>query len=74
MITFLGCGEGEEPQAKRRKVESEEGEKAIATFLSAVRELASLESSDSDIATKLEVLKLDLLNLDNAYIKSILSS
>ncbi len=68
---FAGSMEG--PQAKRRKIEAEEGEKAISTFLSSVRELASSGKSDCDIAVKLEELKLDFLNMDNSYIKSILN-
>lgn len=60
------------PPAKRRKLESEEGKKAIAEFLSAVKELASSEDNETELEVKLEKLKLDFLSIDNDYIKSII--
>lgn len=62
------------PAAKRSKLESDEGEKTIATFLSSVRQLASSDIGDEEMEAKFEALKLDLMNTDNEYIKSILST
>lgn len=62
------------PLAKRSKLESDEGEKTIETFLSSVRELACSDIGDKEIEARFEELKLDLVKTDNEYIKSILST
>lgn len=71
---LLGCDDTQVPAAKRSKVESEEGERIIAMFLSSVQKLASSDISDAALATKLEQLKLEFLQTDNDYVKSILRS
>lgn len=68
------CDDMRAPEAKRSKLESDEGEKTIAVFLSSVRQLASLDIGDEEMEEKFEALKLDLMNTDNEYIKSILST
>lgn len=62
------------PPAKRSKLESEEGERIITAFLSSVQELASSDISDAALEDKLKQLKLEFLQTDNDYVKSILGS
>lgn len=73
LLVSSGCDEAK-PAAKRSKLESEEGEKTIAAFLSSVRELVSLDIADEEIEARFQALKSDLLNTDNEYVKSILSA
>ena len=74
LIVSSGCDEAIPPEAKRRKLESEEGNKTIAAFLSSVRELALLDIAEEEMETRFQALKLDLINTDNEYVKSILSA
>lgn len=71
---YAGCDETMAPLAKRSKLESDEGEKHVATFLAAVHQLASSDVSDEEMETKFEELKQGLMNTDNEYIKSLLST
>ena len=60
----MKCDEDGIPAAKRSKLESDEGEKVMTNFLSAVSELANSEIEEEEMRAKFEQLQSDLLNTD----------
>jgi hypothetical protein len=72
--TLLVGDEAGPPEAKKSKLESDEGEQLIEAFLSSVRQLAASGIGDKEMEEKFEALKLDLMNSDNEYVHSVVSS
>ncbi|XP_056285189.1 DNA mismatch repair protein Msh2 isoform X1 [Pseudoliparis swirei] len=63
----------EEPEAKRRRTDKQEGENLIQDFLEKAKSLAAATLSDEEVKAALKKMKQELVAKDNAYITDILS-
>ncbi|XP_028810077.1 DNA mismatch repair protein Msh2 [Denticeps clupeoides] len=61
------------PEAKRRFLDKQEGEKIIASFLAKVKALPVNGMSDSDIKLELHKLKSDVLSQKNEFVSEVVS-
>ncbi|XP_046887769.1 DNA mismatch repair protein Msh2 [Hypomesus transpacificus] len=67
-------GEGEEPDAKRRRVEKQEGEGLIQDFLVKVKSLPAATMTEDEVKAQLKKMKAELVAHNNSYITELLGS
>ncbi|KAJ8284612.1 hypothetical protein COCON_G00034620 [Conger conger] len=66
--------EGEEgPEAKRRRLDKQEGEKIIEGFLAKVKALPAADMSDQAIQEELRKLKAEVLARNNSFVSELVS-
>ena len=74
----LGCLQDkkhDEPPKKRCKLETEDGERIISTFLENVRKLSLRDDiSEADMKNEFEKMKSTFISCDNEYVQSIVST
>ena len=69
----LGSGNGDEPSAKRRRLDVQEGEVLIGQFMSQAKSLLD-NPDETEVVARLEALKEEILSKGNPYIQAIVSS
>ncbi|XP_036388169.1 DNA mismatch repair protein Msh2 [Megalops cyprinoides] len=67
------AGEEDSPEAKRRCLEKQEGEKIIDAFLAKVKALPADSMSDQTIKDELKKLKAEVLARNNSFVNDIIS-
>ncbi|KAG7492490.1 hypothetical protein MATL_G00015160 [Megalops atlanticus] len=67
------AGEEDGPEAKRRCLEKQEGEKIIEAFLAKVKALPADSMSDQAIKDELKKLKAEVLARNNSFVKDIIT-
>ena len=65
----------EEPPTKKRKWETEDGEKIISEFLDNVRKLSLRDDiSNAEMSSEFERMKSAFISCDNDYVQSIINT
>lgn len=71
-------GSDDEPAAKRKKTEAEEGERIVSEFLSQAEQLFEGqrrgEVSQEEVEQQLQAMKKEVMASENSYIQNILAS
>ncbi|KAI3365117.1 hypothetical protein L3Q82_010238 [Scortum barcoo] len=63
----------EEPEAKRRRTDKQEGEKLIQNFLEKAKSLSAATMSEDEVKAALRKMKQELVGKNNTYITEILA-
>ncbi|XP_035261809.1 DNA mismatch repair protein Msh2 [Anguilla anguilla] len=72
-VTQAGGEEEEGPEAKRRRLDRQEGEKIIEGFLAKVKALPAADMSDQAIQEELRKLKAEVLAQNNSFVSELAS-